>query len=368
MEPISLGASSFSDQHFIILDTLTNLAAITEGENHSYIIAGTMNYNDYGLLKINNNGEKEWSNSYGGRDNDFVSDLISTSDNNLVMVGGSRSFTNRQNDVYVVKTTSQGSVIWSKNYGTTEVESGHNIYQTTDNDFIITANSSLLVHSYILKISSDGELIWSDIDNSTAHNTISSVLEMEDNTVLFGGTTLKDNEIIIELSKRNRLGEVIWKKEISNLGNILFDDYYLRSTLIKASNGNLIMASNSSSYGSDIDLYEIDTSGNLIWSKRYEGPQSDRFNALIDLGSDGYLLVGETSSYGIGDFDILLIKVNLDGEEIWKKTYGGQFTDYGRDAIRIEDEIYIIGASYTGQEYKSRRSIILKVDKDGNPL
>ena len=82
--------------------------------------------------------------------------------------------------------------------------------------------------------------------------------------------------------------------------------------------------------------------GNEIWSKRFGGSSYDKANSIIAT-NDGYLIVGSTSSYGKGNYDVYLIKTDKNGVMQWQNTYGGFFNEYGYVAKVFKDGYLIVG-------------------------
>ncbi len=79
----------------------------------------------------------------------------------------------------------------------------------------------------------------------------------------------------------------------------------------------------------DISLTKSDKSGKILWQKTYGGTSYDKAGQVIKTPDQGYLIVGSTSSFGRGNYDVLLIKVTTDGEVEWQQTYGSFFNEYG---------------------------------------
>lgn len=79
----------------------------------------------------------------------------------------------------------------------------------------------------------------------------------------------------------------------------------------------------------DIFLTKSDKTGKILWQKTYGGTSYDKAGQVIRTWDKGYLIVGSTSSFGKGNYDILLIKLTTDGEVEWQETYGGFFNEYG---------------------------------------
>ncbi|HAA10714.1 MAG TPA: hypothetical protein DCE41_03075 [Cytophagales bacterium] len=79
----------------------------------------------------------------------------------------------------------------------------------------------------------------------------------------------------------------------------------------------------------EISLTRTDAAGNAVWDKTYGGTGYDRASSFIQVDNGDYLILGETSSWGEGNFDVFLLRINAEGEELWKQTYGDEFNDYG---------------------------------------
>ena len=92
----------------------------------------------------------------------------------------------------------------------------------------------------------------------------------------------------------------------------------------------------------DILLTRNDSIGNEIWGRRLGGSSYDKASSLIAL-DDGYLIVGATSSYGQGNYDVYLIKTNKEGKKQWQETYGGHFNEYGYTAEKTSTGFLIKG-------------------------
>ena len=70
--------------------------------------------------------------------------------------------------------------------------------------------------------------------------------------------------------------------------------------------------------------------------KNYGGTQDERGYAVQQTLDGGYV-IGSSTSYGAGGADLWILKVDVDGEFMWSKTYGGQGNDIGKDIIQTSD-------------------------------
>jgi transcriptional regulator with XRE-family HTH domain len=86
----------------------------------------------------------------------------------------------------------------------------------------------------------------------------------------------------------------------------------------------------------DFQLTVLTNEGVVILQKTYGGTSYDKASAALPISDGGYFLLGSTSSFGAGNYDILLIRTDEKGEVVWQKTYGGFFNEYG-EKISLND-------------------------------
>ena len=108
----------------------------------------------------------------------------------------------------------------------------------------------------------------------------------------------------------------------------------------------------------------MDETGNVVWQKTYGGESLEYGFDVVHV-SDGYVFTGSTSSYGTMFYDLWVIKVDLNGNDLWNQIYGGTMIDIGRSIIKnASGGFTILGqtSSYGAGEYDFW---IIKTDKNG---
>jgi len=92
----------------------------------------------------------------------------------------------------------------------------------------------------------------------------------------------------------------------------------------------------------DILVIKKDSKGKEEWRQTYGGTSYDRASTIQATTDGGYIVVGSTSSFGKGNYDAFLIKIDAKGKESWKNTYGEFFNDYGYEVGQTQDGGFII--------------------------
>jgi len=118
--------------------------------------------------------------------------------------------------------------------------------------------------------------------------------------------------------------------------------------VVETENGDFIFVGYTSSFGAgakDVLLYRTDSQGNELWRKTYGGWSDDSANDLIEAEDGGYVAVGYTHSFGEPYGDVWIFKIDDDGEVLWSKSFGGNEYDAGHALINYNGDYVIIGVT-----------------------
>lgn len=160
-------------------------------------------------------------------------------------------------------------------------------------------------------------------------------------------------------------GQSVFQKTYSHLG------YESGSTVIRTLDGGYLIggSTGSSQFGTDkIFLVKTDSDGAIQWTKNYGGAISDYVASMIQNADGSYMLVGTTYSFNAQPYgNIYVLKLDVNGNHVWSKHYGGSGYDFGYSIQATSDGGYIVGGltSSFGAGYYDY--FIMKIDGLGIP-
>jgi hypothetical protein len=293
--------------------------AVRQTVDGGYIIAGKTSdplapilVHDVYLIKTNNSGIQEWTRSIGGNDDECGYSLQQTSDGGYVIAGYTKSYGAGQADVYLIKTDASGITLWTQTYGGSSNDYGYCVQQTSDGGYIIAGQT----YSYglgesdmwLIKTDASGNQLWAQHYGGLEPEIGRSVQQTTDGGYILAGSTKSygGGAYDVFLVKTNDLGAQEWTQAFGG------SNYDMGYGVQQTQDGGYIVAGDSASYGTGIcDAYVIKTnaSGSLLWSQTFGGGDSEYGRSVQQTSDDGYIIAGYTNSYGSGDFDVYLIRL-----------------------------------------------------------
>jgi hypothetical protein len=169
--------------------------SLVEAEDGGFAMAGITGYQSHGdldgwLVKTDSMGNLEWEKRIGGAEWDYGSSLILTADGGYLLAGSTESFGAGDSDGWLVKTDSQGKVMWNLAYGSTGRDKFTSVAQTADGGYVAagTFNAQFKSSSatVVVKLDSLGNVTWA-IEHQNRHNQLSSIIGTQDGGYAFTG-------------------------------------------------------------------------------------------------------------------------------------------------------------------------------------
>lgn len=347
-------------------------SAIQQTTDGGYIVGGTAsrffgtNDNDYWILKLDSSGSVEWEKIYGGFYSDSLSSIQQTSDAGYIVAGYAISFCYGG---WILKLDDMGSISWQKSFCEGRA---YSIKQTDDDGdelkddgYIISgdtnAHGAVYNDFWIIKLATNGEVSWQKrYGNGNGNDHIYSVHQINDGTYVVVGSTQPD------ISK---IYEDFWILNLDSNGNILSQKTYKEGdinipySIDKTRDGGYIVAG-SAEYRGLGDKYiwviKFDANNNISWQKTYGGSGETVFDSASSIQQttdDGYILAGKTF-VSTGNYNICIIKLDGNGNITWQKIYGDN-RDWSAKSIQQTSDGDFIVAGITPSDYMDRLSDLL---------
>ena len=197
---------------------------IVETDDHNFIIAGSSDSDDFNIsnnlgtydfwiIKIAPTGSLIWEKSFGGSEIDEARAITTSSDGNFMVVGDTRSSdidvseNKGAADVWIVKFSTEGSLIWEKTIGGTSFDTARAIYKTQDKGFLIAGSSRSLDNDFenngqndalILKIDSNGSLLWQKTIGGSQIDFLYGITELNNKAIIAVGESSSSDKDITE--------------------------------------------------------------------------------------------------------------------------------------------------------------------------
>ena len=111
-----------------------------------------------------------------------------------------------------------------------------------------------------------------------------------------------------------------------------------------ADSGYLVIGSTSSFGFDNSQMYflKLDSTGAIMWSKSHGGSNQEAGHAVIQTQDGGYVGVGYTNSWGSGGFDLLMVKLDANGNTIFEKYFGGTDWDFAWDVLETQPNVFVM--------------------------
>ncbi len=341
---------------------------------------------DYWVVKIDANGIKQWDKRFGGNSYEQLLSLQQTTDGGYILGGfsasgisGDKTQASRGlNDYWVVKIDDNGIKQWDKRFGGSDYEDLRSLQQTADGGYILGGDSRSGIGGdktqdsrgnydyWVVKIDGNGVKQWDKCFGGTEYDILSSLQQTTDGGYILGGYSLSG--ISGDKTENTRGGEDYWIVKVDANGVKQWDkrfggatDDYLFS-LQQTTEGGYILGGHSlsgisgdksedSRGGEDFWIIKIDANGVKQWDKRFGGTENDELKSFQQTTDGGYILGGGSLSGISGDktennrgsWDDWVVKTDANGIKQWDKRFGGNYQDYLSSLQQTTDGGYIVG-------------------------
>ena len=290
---------------------------------------------DYWLVKTDSKGQETWNQTFGGKGQNSPQCVVQTKDGGYAIVGLSMSQGDGiwmiKTDVSGKTTWNKTIVGYRYNPSpilTFGIDHASSLLQTGNGGFIIADDtpvnegvSGLQQDGWLIRTDSNGQVVWNQTYGGHLSDYFSSIAATQNGGFILAGNTgsrgLGTPEANFWLVKVDSSGKLEWNQTYVGSGDSA------AKSVLQTSDGGYAVAgfiNSKDTTGYDFRLVKIDPQGKMVWDKTYGGSGTDVAESMVQT-ADGYVLAGSTTSFGYSYFADWLVKTDSAGNVLWNQTY-----------------------------------------------
>jgi hypothetical protein len=277
-------------------------------------------YPNFWIIHTNDAGQPLWNHTYGGTNGDFIPYVVECQDGGLAFVGTSFSFGAGEGDVWLIRTDTDGNVLWNVTFGGSANDCPNDIIECIDGGFAVigtTESYSPQLYNgkaWVLRTNSSGHVLWNHTYGTSDYDMGRSIIERSGGGFAITGYS-RDSDYYPEKIYAwarilNSSGVTLWQSLFSELHD------YNGLSIVECSNGDFAIAGAIRYLGTnnwDLWITRINSSGDPVWERSLGGLAIDFGRQVIQRADGSFVIIGETESFGAGKFDIWQVFVPGDG-------------------------------------------------------
>jgi hypothetical protein len=321
-----------------------------DGLGNSFVVGRTKSFGvgcmDVFVLKYDSDGNLLWTTTWGGSNDDNGEGIALDGLGNIYITGNTFSYGAGSWDSFLLKYNSDGNLLWYKTWGGPRNDAGHGIAIDNSGNIFVTGRTRSYggfdFDVFLLKYDSNGNLLWNKIWGGSNRDVGYGIaLDGSGNILVTShSASYGAGGWDVLLLKFDSNGNELWYR---TWGGSNHDSAY---GIAVDNSGNAYISGMTSSFGGfeQGHLLKYDSDGNLLWDEIWGGSSRDRGYGIVSEDSGNVFITGYTESFGVGGADVILLKYDSDGTQVWNKTWGDSDDERG-DSIGIDDSgnIYITG-------------------------
>jgi len=319
------------------------------------------------------NWKLEWEKTSHYSKQDYFTDVCETPDGGFLVLGecGANKFA----DIWLVRYNQQGDTLWTRKTGTPGIDVPEKIVCAPNSDILILGKTVTGDESKVLltRTNSDGNLLWQKILDDGNFYKAEDITALSDNGFIISGAKSSDPETPhLWMAKMDKNGDLIWEQIFSeNLKGCLASVKQLPD------NDFILSGQVSGKIPNDCDIIVIrtDENGKEVWQNRMEAPKTKEWPECVCCSPDScFVLVGWagkclndiSDENPIFDYDLMIKKINCDGKVVWSKDVDSEGSEGGNAvALRPDGKFLVAGVKLTSFTGKIG-PWLLEVDNEGN--
>lgn len=328
-------------------DKAQSVQQTTDG---GYILVGTTHSfgsgkGDFWLIKTDKDGKESWNKTFGGPHKEEAKDIQKTNEGGYILAGKTKSYGSGKYDGWIVKTDQSGNKSWSKTFGGSEEDWIQSLQQTDDGGYIlagITYSHGPGV-AWLIKTDESGNKTWSKTFKNSNENWLSSVRQTADGGYIIAGRVgaYESPSKDVWLIKTDEAGNKEWNQSFSS-----YYDNRLASIQQTKDKGYILAGWNfSKARRKNAWLMKINETGESQWNQSFGSSSEDWVSSIQQTDDGGYIFGGGTYSFKHRQNHAWLTKTDETGKKEWSWIFGGEGEDWISSIQQTENRNYILAGS-----------------------
>jgi hypothetical protein len=206
--------------------------------------------------------------------------------------------------------------------------------------------------------------IWEKETDKNYSDILNSSVQTDDGSFIsVGSTNLSSNSLSdILIVKTSSLGDTLWTKVYGT------DETDAASNIIKTLDNNYLVTGKwgTDVNNSDIIILKIDNNGDTLWTKKFGGPYEDEGRKSIEDSLGNFYVLG--SKTATTSYVMYTIKTNPSGDTIWTRIYAKPYSAFPNSIIRIPGGVVASGYYYANDMGKGQTSFLINYGFKGDTL
>lgn len=218
-------------------------------------------------------------------------------------------------------------------------------------------------HVQVRDLNVESGTVWSRAYGGAGSDGGRALCATPDGGFIIAGYTFapgaRDADLMV--IKTDAEGRLVWKRTYGGAGT----EYGNGCTVQE---DGLLVTGYTTSFGAggkDVYLLKLGHDGQELWARTFGGPGEDVGMSVCTASTGHAYVCGFTDSYGAGEEDVYLVKVDAGGDEVWMQTYGGKRIDVGAAVDATDDGGCAFAASSLSHGGKNTDFWLARIDSDG---
>jgi WD40 repeat protein len=282
--------------------------AVTQAVEGGYYVFGeTDSYGagdrDFFLLKMDEEGTEVWFRTYGRAYREWPYGMLPLSNGDLLIYGFTESVSGGERNQYAVRVTADGDVIWEYLGDSSDEELVANAIETTQGDLVLVV--IVADDGKLVKLDSGGNIQWSKRYELSGWQFASQIVQMDNGGFFLAGFLMSSNrQADTWLAHCTSTGDLEWE---TSFGEPTFDDY--AQSLIPLKDGTYLIGG----IANGMLLSRVDVDGNVLWRRSLVGKKVYGAEKIIELEDGGYLITGFVQLVNGRSYDAIILRTDADG-------------------------------------------------------